>query len=138
VPTEAPPKRVLIVEDDEDSAELLAETFQLRGYQVHVAHDGATALAVAAQFLPHVALLDLGLPDMDGRDLARQLRTAPGVPLELRLIALTGYSGAETHRALFELGFDECLIKPAHPEALMQAIEGTSARAPAGRLPTPR
>lgn len=128
MPTETPLKRVLVVDDDEDSAELLAETFQLRGCRVEVAHDGASALLVAANFLPHVALLDVGLPDMDGCELAQRLRGVAGLSHQgLRLIALTGYGGSEAQRRLREVGFDECLLKPAHPDALLRAVEAAEA-----------
>jgi DNA-binding response OmpR family regulator len=118
----SPPKRVLVVDDDEDSAELLAETFQLRGCDVEVAHDGATALRLAEAFLPHVALLDVGLPDMDGYELARRLRGLSGMHQGLRLIALTGFGGPEAERRLREVGFDECLLKPAPPDVLLRAV----------------
>ncbi len=118
----APPsKRVLVVEDDEDSAELLAEILQRKGHRVTVAHTGEAALATAVSFEPMVVLLDLGLPDMDGAELCPRLRALPTPPG--RVVALTGYSG--DHAKLRSLGFDQCLIKPALPETIMGALEGT-------------
>lgn len=114
------PNRILVVEDDEDSAELLAETLQVRGYSVAIAHSGAQALEVAAAFEPAVVFLDLGLPDMDGSELCPLLRALPRPPG--RLIALTGFGGDRTR--LLALGFDQCLLKPASAEVLVHAVEG--------------
>jgi CheY-like chemotaxis protein len=114
------PKRILVVEDDEDSAELLSETLRLRGYSVAIAHSGADALEVAVAFEPSVVFLDLGLPDMDGTELCPRLRALPRPPQ--RLIALTGFGG--DHVRLLGLGFHQCLLKPASTEALACAVEG--------------
>ena len=70
--------RVLVVDDNADGAAMLARALRLHGYDVRVAHDGADALHVAAEFRPEVALLDIGLPVMDGYELARRLRAMPG------------------------------------------------------------
>ncbi|MDB4977527.1 MAG: Chemotaxis protein methyltransferase CheR [Myxococcaceae bacterium] len=115
--------RVLVVEDDEDSALLLAETLGDHGYAVEVAHDGASAIVKADEFKPQVAVLDVGLPDMDGYQLATKLRALTGLPPELRLIALTGYGGDEERRRSREAGFDVHLVKPVLPDALAKAIE---------------
>jgi CheY-like chemotaxis protein len=115
-------RRVLVVEDDEDSALLLAETLGDHGYAVEVAHDGASAVEKAIEFNPEVAVLDVGLPDMDGYQLAqklRQLQLAGG----LRLIALTGYGGDEERKRSREAGFDVHLVKPIMPDVLAKAIE---------------
>ncbi len=114
------PKRILVVEDDEDSAELLAESLQVHGYSVAIAHSGAQAIEVALGFEPAVVFLDLGLPDMDGTELCSPLRALPHPPG--RLVALTGFGG--DHARLLALGFDQCLLKPASIEALVQAVEG--------------
>jgi DNA-binding response OmpR family regulator len=115
-------KRVLVVEDDEDSALLLAETLGDHGYAVEVAHDGATALKKAAEFKPEVGVLDVGLPDMDGYQLATQLRALAGQSPDLRLIALTGYGGDEERKRSKEAGFDVHLVKPVLPDTLAAAI----------------
>ncbi|MFT3927952.1 MAG: response regulator [Myxococcales bacterium] len=112
-------KRILVVEDDEDSAELLAETLQVRGHRVAVAHSGADGLELASRFEPEVVFLDLGLPDMDGVDLCPRLRALPTPPG--RLVALTGYGGDQAQ--LLAAGFDRCLLKPAAAEALLAALE---------------
>jgi len=114
-------KRVLVVEDDEDSALLLAETLGDHGYTVEVAHDGASAIAKAREFEPQVGVLDVGLPDMDGYQLAGELR-ALGLPGDLRLIALTGYGGDEELRRSQAAGFDVHLVKPILPDVLAKAI----------------
>jgi CheY-like chemotaxis protein len=90
---------------------MLAEALRLRGHDVRVAHDGPAALTVSAVFRPDVAFLDIGLPVMDGYELAVRLRQQPGLEA-LRLLALTGYgqeSDGERSRAA---GFDEHLVKP--------------------------
>jgi CheY-like chemotaxis protein len=115
-------RRVLVVEDDEDSALLLAETLGDHGYAVEVAHDGESALAKAAEFKPHVAVLDVGLPDMDGYQLAVRMRKLEQLPDGLRLIALTGYGGDEERRRSREAGFDIHLVKPILPDTLAEAI----------------
>ena len=104
-------RRVLIVDDNDDSAAMLAEALRLQGHDVRVAHDGPAALAVSETFQPHVAILDIGLPVMDGYELAARLRQQPGLE-SLRLLALTGYgqeSDSERSRAA---GFHEHLVKP--------------------------
>ena len=104
-------RRVLVVDDNDDSAAMLAEALRLRGHDVQVAHDGPAALNVSTGFQPQVAFLDIGLPVMDGYELAARLRQQPGLG-GLRLLALTGYgqeSDSERSRAA---GFDEHLVKP--------------------------
>jgi two-component system CheB/CheR fusion protein len=115
-------RRILVVEDDEDSALLLAETLGDQGFSVEVAHDGASALAKAAEFKPAVAVLDVGLPDMDGYQLAKRMRLLEELPAGLRLIALTGYGGDEERRRSREAGFDVHLVKPVLPDVLTKAI----------------
>ncbi|MET0343903.1 MAG: response regulator [Polyangiales bacterium] len=116
-------QRVLVVEDDEDSALLLAETLGDHGYVVEVAHDGSSALEKALVFRPQIAVLDVGLPDMDGYQLARRIRALSDMPPELRLIALTGYGGDEERRRSKDAGFDVHLVKPVMPDALTKALE---------------
>lgn len=115
-------RRVLVVEDDEDSALLLAETLGDHGFVVEVAHDGESALAKAAAFKPQVAVLDVGLPDMDGYQLATRMRALADLPPELRLVALTGYGGDEERKRSREAGFDEHLVKPVMPDVLAKVI----------------
>jgi signal transduction histidine kinase/ActR/RegA family two-component response regulator len=115
-------RRVLVVDDNVDAADSLAEVLKALGHQVEVAHEGTAALAAASNRPPEVVLLDLGLPGMDGYEVARRLRTAhPGD--SIRLIALTGY-GQEADRARArQAGFDVYLVKPADLDGLLAAIE---------------
>ena len=115
--------RVLVVDDQEDSAELLSVILEGRGHATCVACDGPSALALAEAFQPHVGLLDLGLPGMSGLELATRLRAMPGLA-RLRLVAVTGYGHAEDRRRAHEAGFDEHLVKPVDPEALQRALGG--------------
>jgi signal transduction histidine kinase len=106
--------RVLVVDDNEDAAETLALLLSADGYATRVAHDGPRALALVGDFVPDVAVLDIGLPVMDGYELARRLRAESGVG-RVRLIALTGYGQADDVRRAKEAGFDEHLVKPVDP-----------------------
>jgi PAS domain S-box-containing protein len=109
--------RILIVDDNADAAELLATSVQLMGHVAGVANDGPTALQIAAGFHPDVALLDIGLPVMDGYELARHLRELPGLEA-LRLIAVTGYSQEADRRHAAAAGFEHHLVKPIQLEQL--------------------
>jgi DNA-binding response OmpR family regulator len=111
--------RVLVVEDDEDVADLLAELLRGRGIETCVARDGHGALDAAREFEPDVALVDLGLPDIDGCEVAKQLRAHAHV----RLVALTGYSSAEMTNRIHESGFDEHLLKPVRFEQVDAVID---------------
>jgi CheY-like chemotaxis protein len=104
-------QRVLVVDDNEDAAETLAHTLEAMGHRVRVAFDGETALDVAATFHPEVALLDIGLPVMDGYELASRLKNMPG-GADVRLIAVTGYGQARDRAAARQAGFSEHLVKP--------------------------
>ncbi len=104
-------RRVLVVDDNDDSAAMLAEALRLRGHDVRVAHDGPAALAVSATFHPEVAFLDIGLPVMDGYELAVRMRQVPGLA-GVRLLALTGYGlQSDSERARLA-GFHQHLVKP--------------------------
>jgi len=113
--------RILIVDDNVDSAESIALLLELNGHQVKVAHDGPTALEVAGRFRPDVIVLDIGLPGMDGYEVARRLRH--GVTTrEALLIALTGYSQAEDRLQSQAAGFDHHLVKPVDTDVLQDLI----------------
>ncbi|HEY5956720.1 MAG TPA: response regulator [Polyangiaceae bacterium] len=103
--------RILIVDDNEDGAEMLAEALAQKGCITRVAHDGPSALDVASYFLPDVAFLDIGLPVMDGYELASQLRAIPGLDA-VRLIAVTGYGQESDREKSLEAGFHHHLVKP--------------------------
>jgi signal transduction histidine kinase len=114
-------RKVLIVDDNIDLATTLREVFVRAGHEVRVAHDGAGGLAITKYFRPEVAILDLGLPEMDGYELARRLRQelAPDVP---RLIAMTGYGQESDMRRSRDAGFAQHLVKPVDVSVLKQIV----------------
>jgi PAS domain S-box-containing protein len=114
--------RILVVDDSIDAAEMLAAALSLKGYNTRVAFDGPAALRIAAEFRPAVVFLDIGLPVMDGYELARRLR-AGGLD-RCRLIALTGYGQEQDHARSREAGFDAHLVKPVDLERLGRAVSG--------------
>ncbi len=118
VSREAPARSlsILLVEDNEDAREALRVVLEQRGQRVRAARDGHEAIAQAGAQLPEVALIDIGLPDMDGYELARTIRSLPG-GAAVRLIALTGFS-AQPERST-AAGFDVHLVKPVAPDALL-------------------
>ena len=109
--------RVLIVDDNVDLVEVLELQVEQLGHEVRWAHDGQAAIPVALNFRPHVVLLDLGLPGMNGIDVARELRRHPETA-QARLVALTGWGQAEDRRKTLEAGFDHHLTKPSDPQTL--------------------
>ncbi|MDQ2730126.1 MAG: CHASE3 domain-containing protein [Armatimonadota bacterium] len=117
--------RVLIIEDNVDAAETLRDVLDLLGHDVEVALSGPEGLEKAQRLLPDVILCDLGLPDMDGFEVARTLRTDPQTA-SLRLIATSGYGQEEDKRRSREAGFDRHLTKPLDLIQLQEAIEAVS------------
>ncbi|WP_343729226.1 response regulator [Duganella sp.] len=115
------PQRLLLVDDNTDSVAVMAELLTLTGHQVWTANDAATALALARAHVPQAVVLDLGMPDMDGYALARQLRADPALA-QTRLIAHTGYGAERDRERTREAGFDFHLVKPATLEELEQAL----------------
>jgi two-component system CheB/CheR fusion protein len=121
-------RRIVVVDDNVDAAESLALLLQHDGHEVQVAHDGHAALDVARGFQPDVVLLDIGLPGLNGYDVARRLRVDPAVPA-LTLVALTGFGQDEDRRRTSAAGFDHHLTKPVEYDALAELI-GTALRRP--------
>ena len=113
--------RVLVVDDNEDSAQTMAMMLELAGHRAQIANDGPAALTAAREFQPHVILLDIGLPGMDGLEVARSIREIPELSTTL-LIAMTGYGQEEDRRRTAEAGFAHHLVKPIDPEALKRVI----------------
>jgi signal transduction histidine kinase len=122
--TETPPKRILIVDDNADAAESLAVLLGLQGHETRVALSGPEALETVETFGPDVALLDLGLPGMDGYQLAARLRATPRLE-GVRLVALTGYGRSEDRERTQAAGFDDHLVKPVDLAALARALGRT-------------
>jgi PAS domain S-box-containing protein len=124
------PLRVLVVEDNVDSAETLRDALELGGRVVHIAHDGDQGLAAARTFEPDVILCDLGLPVTSGYELARRLRANP-VPSRPLLVALTGYASPEDVAEARDAGFDHHLAKPLSLDILERLLRdaGTERRA---------
>jgi len=118
------PARVLIVEDNLDAAEALSELLRMWGHDVEVTHDGVSALRAARQGEPDVVLLDIGLPGMDGYEVARELRAIPGLAAA-RLIALTGYGQESDRRRSSLAGVDHHLVKPVDLERLRALLIGS-------------
>jgi len=125
----APPAtlRILIVDDNQDAAATLGLLLELGGYATCTAHDGEQALAAAERFRPEVVLLDIGLPLLDGREVARRLRAARWEHRPV-LVALTGWGQAPDRLASHEAGFDAHLVKPVDNEALLQLLAELLAR----------
>jgi len=117
--------RILVVDDNEDAAEMLVDALTRKGYETRVAYDAPTALRVAAAFSPDIAFLDIGLPVMDGYELAAHLRKIPGLS-GLRLIAVTGYGQESDHRKSLEAGFDHHLVKPVDVAAIEAVVTARS------------
>jgi CheY-like chemotaxis protein/anti-sigma regulatory factor (Ser/Thr protein kinase) len=118
---EARPRRVLIVEDDRDTADALEAIVAAEGFETHVSYDGAAALAAAGSFRPGVVLLDLGLPGISGLEVARRLREDTAT--SARLVALTGYGSTEDITRSREAGFDRHLVKPVSIHELKRVLE---------------
>jgi signal transduction histidine kinase len=114
--------KVLIVDDNEDGADSLAEVMRLLGAEARVARTGAEALSVAQEFGPELVLLDIGLPGMDGYEIARRLRAL--TPARMRLVALTGYGSDRDKRMASEAGFDDHVVKPASAQVIETLLAG--------------
>ena len=104
-----------------DAAESLALLLRMEGHDVRVAHDGPAALAAVEAEPPDLVFLDIGMPVMNGFDVARRLRQRPGLE-HLLLVAMTGWGQEEDRRRSQEAGFDHHLVKPVEPDALHQLL----------------
>ncbi|HEX9172256.1 MAG TPA: PAS domain-containing protein [Telluria sp.] len=115
--------RVMVVDDNQDAAAVLAMFLETAGHEVSVEHDAASALKRADIEQPDVCLLDIGLPDIDGNELARRLRAQPGGAARM-LVAITGYGQEEDRRQTAAAGFDHHFVKPVDAEALLTLLAG--------------
>ena len=114
-------RRVMVVDDNRDAAESLGMLLEMENCTVSVAFDGPQALEALPAFHPDIVLLDIGMPGMDGYELARRMRTTPG-GTELVLVALTGWGQADDKKRAMDAGFDEHLTKPVDPDLLARVI----------------
>jgi DNA-binding response OmpR family regulator len=114
--------RILVVDDNQDAAELLQMLLQFQEYEVRIAFDGATALAIATNFHPHVACSDLNMPGMSGFALASELRKS-NHSCNAYLVAMTGLNTDENYQEAIKSGFDICFTKPFDIEELVSQLE---------------
>jgi len=121
----SPPRaslRILVADDSQDGADSLAFLLKAAGHDVYTAYEGRTAIELAEQHRPDVVLLDIGMPEISGYDVARAIRReAWGRPM--RLIALTGWGQAEHRRRSIEVGFDDHLVKPVELDLLESVLQ---------------
>jgi PAS domain S-box-containing protein len=123
------PMRLLVVDDNRDGADSLSMLLSVEGYATQTAYTGAEALQLVQEFHPHVVFCDIGLPQMSGHEVARQLRANPA-NATMTLVALTGWGSAEDRRRSREAGFDHHLTKPVAAEAVERVLSGVAAAAP--------
>ena len=134
-PPEVAAQRILVVDDNIDAADTLALLLQLEGHEVEAVYESTQALEKAKAFKPQVVLLDIGLPGMNGYELAKELQSMPELN-GMRLIALTGYGKSEDYERTKAAGFDDHLVKPVEALTLKQALaqaQATSSKATATR-----
>jgi CheY-like chemotaxis protein len=120
-------RRILVVDDNRDSADSLSMMLKLLGHQVTTVYDGADAIDRAAADRPEVALLDLGMPRLSGFDVARRIRERPECR-DVMLVAVTGWSQDEDRQKTRDAGFDAHLVKPADVTALEELLAGLPGR----------
>lgn len=115
-------RKVVVVDDNRDAAETLADLLQIWGHEPHLAHDGEEGMALVLREQPEIAFLDIGLPGLDGYEIARRLRREPSLQ-GLVLVALTGYGQEEDRRKALEAGFDHHHTKPISPDLIRKLLE---------------
>ena len=116
-------RKILVADDDQDSAESLALLFQLMGHDVRAAQSGLAAIDVAAEFRPDLIVLDIGMPGLDGYEVCRRIRQHDWAQT-IVIAALTGWSRDEDRDRSEEAGFNHFLVKPVDPKALEELIAG--------------
>jgi CheY-like chemotaxis protein len=115
------PKKVLVVDDDLDTAQSMVRLIRLMGHEVEFAINGIAALGIAQRFKPDIVLLDIGLPDSRGWEVARQLRRIPALE-QVRILAITGRTAYDDARRSLEAGCDQHLSKPLGPDELERLL----------------
>jgi CheY-like chemotaxis protein len=121
--TDAAPPRILVVDDSKDGADSLSVVLSLMGAEACAAYDGPSALELVGSFRPTVVLMDIGMPEMDGHEVARRIRADAG-NAAIKLIALTGWGTDAERRRSEAAGFDEHWVKPVEPEKLKALVAG--------------
>lgn len=114
-------QRILVIDDNSEAADISAELLELHGYQTTVAYSGLAGLEAARTFQPHAILLDLGMPGMDGYQVASALRAVPDFD-DVALVAFTAWGDIVTRQRVIDTGFDEHIIKPANLERILSAL----------------
>jgi signal transduction histidine kinase/DNA-binding response OmpR family regulator len=117
--------RVFLIDDNRDATQTLAMLLRQQGFDVHTAFDGRTALQIVPKVRPDIVLLDIGLPEMNGYEIARRLRQQPALS-DVLLVALTGYSQEEDRRRAREAGFDHFFVKPIDVQAVASLLATTA------------
>jgi CheY-like chemotaxis protein len=117
-------RHILLIEDSEDNREMMRELLEMEGFRVDVASDGAQGVEQALALRPAVAIVDIGLPQLDGYEVARQVRAALGAGITL--VALTGYGQPDDQHRATEAGFDAHLTKPVNLADLEAILTGTA------------
>jgi CheY-like chemotaxis protein len=115
------PLRILVVDDNHDAADLLAEFLMISGHEAHALYDGPSAIREASTTLPNVLFLDLGMPGMNGLEVAAELRSRPIMALT-KLVALTAWGDDETRAKVRHAGFDQHLLKPACLDDILKSL----------------
>jgi CheY-like chemotaxis protein len=129
-PVDGKGKRILVIEDQADARRALQRLLQIWGHDVEVAEDGVRGVDAATNRPPEIALIDVGLPGLDGYEVARRLRAAIG--RSIRLVALTGYGQPEDRERAFDAGFDLHLVKPVDRDQLSDALHAPVPASPNG------
>jgi len=129
-------RRILVADDNQDAADSLAMILDMAGHDVRVVHDGCAALSVAQTFRPDTVLLDIGMPQLNGYEVARALRQEPW-GTAITLIALTGWGQERDRQRAIDAGFDRHLTKPIDPDALEALLSEGSRPAVHGAMPAP-
>ena len=120
-------RRLMVIDDNRDAAESMSMLFELWGHEVICVYDGRTALEAAAKFRPDAVFLDIGLPGMDGYEIAERLRDSPQAARAV-LVAITGYGQEEDRRRSREAGIDHHLVKPVAPDTLLKLLDSLETR----------
>jgi CheY-like chemotaxis protein len=124
----ASPQKILVVDDSLDGARSLSMLLEILGHEVRTVHDGLSALAEAQKSVPEIVLMDIGLPGIDGFEVARRMRQDHGMR-DTTLVAITGYGHDEDRRRSREAGFDAHLVKPIDPKDLNRLLASLGTKA---------